>query len=351
MFFYWLLFLIPVYFLFAKSNGGKYTSLSEWRLLGFFLIIFIGLRHRVGGDWFTYIEGLESHGVENNIQWINFFSIRDPVFTLISWISIYLGMNIYGVNLICAMIFTGGLINLSRAQPYPWLAILVAIPYLLIVVAMGYTRQAAAIGLLMYAYGYLTSNRLPKFLALVLLAGLIHKTAFIFAAFVFFVPGGSKLKGILGVSLLFVLMGGAYLVEQAETLILHYVVENMESGGGLIRVLMNLIPALILFFYRKKWSQIFEDRWLWGVFALLSFACVPIVSLASTAVDRMALYLIPLQLVVWARFPLLVQGRISRNFAFIIIATYYAVVQFTYLVYGTFVAAWLPYDNLLFSPF
>ena len=348
MFIYWLLFLVPVYFLLGKVEGGSRTSQLEWRIFGFFLIILIGLRHHVGGDWYTYLEGL---GLESDIQWSELFIMRDPFYTLISWISIELDASIYGVNLICAIIFTGGLINLSRAQPYPWVAILVAIPYLVIVVAMGYTRQAAAIGFLMYAFGHLANGRVVGYLALVLLAGLLHKTAFIFAGLVLFRPGSGKLKGVLGIGLLFWLIGLSYLLEQADTFLLHYVVQTMESGGGQIRVLMNLLPALIFFAYWKKWGQIFEDRWLWGFFALLAIACVPTVSVASTAVDRMALYLIPLQLVVWARFPVLVQGRISRKFAFIMIAVYYATVQFMYLTYGTFVAAWLPYDNLIFHPF
>ena len=203
----------------------------------------------------------------------------------------------------------------------------------------------------MYAFLHLANGRIVGYLALVLLAGLLHKTAFIFAALVLFQPGSSKLKGVLGIGLLFWLIGVSYLLEQADTFLLHYVVQTMESGGGQIRVLMNLLTALIFFAYWKKWGQMFEDRWLWGFFAILAIACVPTVSVASTAVDRMALYLIPLQLVVWARFPVFVQGSISRKFAFIMIAGYYATVQFTYLNYGTFVAAWQSYDNLLLHIF
>ncbi len=342
---YWFLYLIPIYFLLGKVEGGKRTSTLEWWLFGFSLVVMIGLRHHVGGDWYTYLEGLE---IEGDIQWGEIFSVRDPGFTLITWISTSIGMSIYGVNIICAVIFTGGLVNLSRTQPYPWLAILVSIPYLVIVVAMGYTRQSAAIGFLMFAFGSLARGRLFSYLGLVLLAGLIHKTAFVFAALVLFRPGGGKLKGVLGVVLLVGFIGFAYLLEQANTFFINYVQNSMESGGSQVRVLMNLLPAMIFFGAWKKWGQLFEDRWLWAVLSLLSILCVPLVAEASTAVDRMALFLIPLQLVVWARFPALVQGRISRTSVFILIAIYYAVVQFTYLNFGTFVAAWLPYDNLFF---
>jgi hypothetical protein len=345
---YWVLFFVPVYFLFTKVKGGMHTSLLEWRIFGFFLIILIGLRHQVGGDWYSYLEALE---FLNDIQWKDFFSMREAGYKLISSFSITLGTSIYGVNFICAIIFTGGLLNLSRAQPYPWLAILVAIPYLIIVVAMGYTRQATAIGFLMYAFGQLVRGRVVAYLALVLMAGSMHSTAFVFAALVMFRPSTSKWKGVLGVGSLVGLLGGTYLLEQAETYMLYYVEETMESSGGQIRALMNLLPALIFFAHWKKWGQVFDDRWLWSLIAIFATLCVPLIFVASTAVDRMALYLIPLQLVVWSRFPILVQGSINRTLSFLVITLYYAATQFTYLNYGIFVDAWIPYDNILFPSF
>ena len=344
MLIYWLLFLVPVYFLFGKARGGVNTPQLVWVMFGVFLIILIGLRDYVGGDWVTYLEGME---LESDIHWGELFSTKDPGYTLISWLSISIGAGIYGINLICAVIFTGGLIKLSRAQPYPWLAILVAIPYLVIVVAMGYTRQAAAIGFLMYGFGHLTHGRVTIYLAFVLLAGLLHKTAFIFFAFALLRPGSSKLKIVIGIALLIGLVGGTYLVEQAEIFMLNYVENTMESGGGQIRTLMNLPPALILVIYWKKWNKEYSDRWLWAVIALLSVACIPLVAIASTAVDRMALYLIPLQIVIWARFPVLVDRSIQRKSAFFMVAFYYSIVQLTWFIHGTHATAWLPYNNLL----
>lgn len=348
MIFYWLLFLIPVYFLLGKARGGFNTSNLEWFIFAITLIILIGLRYQVGGDWETYLEGLE---LENAIQWDDLFLKRDPGFTLISWFSIALGFSIYGINVVCAAAFVGGLMSLCRAQPYPWAAVLVAVPYLIIVVAMGYTRQAAAIGLLMYGFKCLASEGSTKYLIFVFLAGMIHKTAFVFAGVALLRPGSGKLKVVLGVGSIIGLLGYAFLLEQAETFMRNYVEFTMESGGGQIRTLLSLPPALVLLFYWKKWGQMFNDRWLWGIIAIIAITCIPLVPLASTAVDRMALYLIPLQVVVWARFPVLVQGRINRTFALLMVILFYATVLLTWLVYGTHSSYWLPYDNLLFFNF
>ena len=190
MFVYWLLFLVPVYFLLGKIQNGANTSRLEWQLFWSFLVILIGLRNEVGCDWFPYLIGLEQ---SKDTEWNEIFAIKsDPGHTLIGWLSIYLNTNEYGVNLIYAGIFVFGLIKLSIAQPIPWLAILVAIPYLVIVVAMGYIRQGAAIGLLMYGFVHLVNQRVITYLLIVLFAGLIHKTAFIFVVFVF------SCRGVVG---------------------------------------------------------------------------------------------------------------------------------------------------------
>jgi hypothetical protein len=349
MFIYWMLFLVPVYFLLAKVQNGAKTSRLEWQLFWILLVILIGLRNEVGCDWFAYLEGLVQ---SKDVEWSEIFlSRQDAGHVLVGWLSMALNTNEFGVNLIYAGIFSFGLIKLSINQPYPWVAVLVAIPYLVIVVAMGYTRQAAAIGFLMYGFTYLVRQRLLTYLLLVLFAGLIHKTAFIFFTFAFFLPGSSKVLTGLGVGLLIGMIAGAYLVEQVDIFVLNYVTYTMDSGGAKIRTLMNLPPAIIFLANWSNWGQKYKDRWLWAIFALMSIVCVPLVFIASTAVDRMALYLIPLQLVVWARFPTLVKGHMGRTSAILLVTIYYALVQFTWLVYGTHAYCWVPYDNLLLPSF
>ena len=67
MLYYWGLFLIPAFFaLIGKrrdvNNNSAYTiSLdSVWWMIVFILVIIIGLREQVGGDWFTYLLEYDS---------------------------------------------------------------------------------------------------------------------------------------------------------------------------------------------------------------------------------------------------------------------------------------------------
>ena len=324
------------------SNGRKeFQSLGV--SFGLMLVIVIGLRFQVGGDWYSYLEGMD---VYSDSSLDNVILIKYEIgFNIVSWLSQQMGASIYGINLVCAIVFVTGLTKFCNAQPYPWLAVTVAVPYLIVVVAMGYTRQATAIGFLMLSFGYLSKGKLIKYLALVILATSFHKTAIIFSALPLFQPGGGRIRFILGLITIFTLSSLAIVIEEAESFYLYYVEQNMESGGGLIRVLMNLPPVLILFTNWKKWNEKYSDRWLWVCMALLSLACIPLVSMASTAVDRIALYLIPLQLVAWSRLPSLIGWNYKK--CFFIIAFFYATVLFVWMSYGNFSSLWIPYDNLL----
>ena len=70
-----------------------------------------------------------------------------------------LGADVWLVNLVCgAADWCGASPHLSGANRKPWLSLLITIPYLIIVVGMGYTRQAAALGLVMVGLASLLNN-------------------------------------------------------------------------------------------------------------------------------------------------------------------------------------------------
>ena len=101
--------------------------------------------------------------------------------------------------------------------------------------------------------------------------------------------------------------------------------------------------------YGKRLAADPQERRLWTWMALLALLCVPLVSLASTAVDRVALYLIPLQLYVFARLPLLAGHNVRMRTALVLaVVGYYAVVQYVWLNHATHARYWLPYQ---FAPF
>jgi len=123
----------------------------------------------------------------------------------------------------------------------------------------------------------------------------------------------------------------------------------MQSDGAKIRVAMNLFPSLLLLMYRKEWKRSFDDYSFWFWIALGSIIFVFLVSAASTAVDRVALYFIPIQLVVFARLPYLVRKQVSPSATKALIVLMYTLVLFVWLTFATHSTYWIPYQNILFE--
>ena len=66
------------------------------------------------------------------------------------------------------------------------------------------------------------------------------------------------------------------------------------------------------------------------------------------AVDRVALYFLPIQLVVFVCLPFLLQARFDPRLLRVGIVAGYAVVLYVWLNYANHAYFWLPYQNYLF---
>lgn len=345
---YFLVFVFTI-FLASSISSQSETVKNNTSILvsiAMFFILFIGFRDHVGGDWNNYLR---------HFEFINYFSVTevlsrsDPGYYIINWYMEDWGFEIYSVNLICAALFIIGLISFAKKQPNPILAIAVAFPYLIVVVAMGYTRQAVALGFVFWGLAALADKKFVKFLILVSLGATFHKSAVLMIGLGIFLQ--SKGKFIRSLAVLFVGFGiwSAFLAEHQDALWQNYVEVQMESQGAYIRVAMNLIPSVIFLIYRKQWQQQFPDYLFWFIIAGGSILALALVPFASTAIDRIALYFTPIQVVVYSRLPYLLRQTISPQTTTFMILAYYFAVLYVWLNYATHAQFWLPYQNAMFE--
>ncbi len=340
------MYLIPAFMaLFVRRSHQ--TSLLPWYLVGFFFVLLIGFRDEVGCDWFNYIRHFENTIGVPLAEILK--SGKDPAHQYVNWLMAKWEWEIYGVNLIYAIIFVLSLIKFSRTQFYPWLAFAVAVPYMVVMVSMGYSRQGVALGLFMVAITYIEKGKFKSYIFWVLMAALFHKSAIILLPFGLFLSKGGMLLRIAFI--VPVLYGGwdLLLAEKQEHLWQTYVEKQMESSGAKIRVLMNLVPALLFLIYRKKWKNYYSDYPFWFWISIASVLSVGLVGLATTAVDRVSLYFIPLQLAVFSRLPYLASKRISPQVTILMIILGYTAVLFVWLNFASHVNCWVPYQNILFA--
>ena len=52
---YWVIFILPSFFLFFHFDFNNQIKTIAWYFFLLILVLFIGLRYEVGGDWYQYI--------------------------------------------------------------------------------------------------------------------------------------------------------------------------------------------------------------------------------------------------------------------------------------------------------
>lgn len=351
MTFYWFLFLTPALIALGSAKPHYLPSKSAlkgplWSLLLISLTLVIGLRHEVGGDWASYLPYID------DARWATpgetIFK-SDPGYALLNWVGANWGGGIYLVNTVCGLLFSLGLITFCRQLPRPWLALAVAMPYLVLVVAMGYSRQGVALGIALYGLALLQKGQLWRFVLAVVLAGLFHKSAVVLILIALASQTKTKILTAIAVTGIAIGLYVFLLAEALETLKVVYVAAETQSSGAGVRVAMNALPGFIFLFFNKFFVLSYQQYRLWTYMAWISLGFIGLffVVPSSTAVDRIALYLIPLQLFIWSHFPDVIGRSGRRNlWGVLIVLGFYASALFVWLNFADHRSGWIPYKFL-----
>lgn len=342
---YWLMFLLPAWGVLMPGRLKTRQAWVPWAFVFLLFALMMGLRHEVGGDWGTY----NRHFVQAASRTVvDIVTKSDPGYYLLNWVFAKVGGGVYSVNLVCAVVMMWGTVVFCRAQPNPWLALLAAVPYMLVVVGMGYTRQAVALGFALLGLAALGNGRVRMFVLWIAIGATFHKSAVLLLPIASLAASRNRLLTAAIVGATTLLLYYLLLADASEALWQNYVEAEYQSSGGMIRVLMNVVPAVLLILFRKRLVPDLQERKLWLWIAVFALACLPLVGLASTAVDRVALYLIPIQLFVFSRVPRLARTVSTRTPLVLGVVGYYAAVLIVWLMYATHSQYWLPYQNVLF---
>ena len=346
---YWLLFGF-----FALGAMLAQPGLRPGRPMGvmafgaLLLIVMIGLRDRVGVDWVNYLRAWQLAGPTSLGAFLDFGS-GDPVFYTILWSLRQLEWPFWSFNLIFSIPFVWGLVQFSRKQPNPWLAIAIAVPYLVIVIAMSTTRQATAIGFVFMALVAFGQGNKFGFLIYVLIASLFHSSAVVVLPF----AGLSLAKNRFQSAVLILMTGiaayftfGSTFGEYTRDYFGKY---SVTSSGTIYRILMNIVPAGIYLWAMHRMPLSERERILWRNFSLLAFVSVPLLYFiqSSTALDRLLLYAFPLQIMMLSWIPYFFKGRVQQIGIILIVLSYLGLQQFVFFNYALNAYAHIPYRNFL----
>lgn len=316
---------------------------SAWLWIMLSVALLVGWRHQVGGDWFNYLNNFQRFATTSldSDWWSN-----DPGYRLLEWIALQQNWGIHGVNLLAAALFSYGLVRFCLSLPRPWLALAVAVPYLVVILGMGYSRQGVALGCIMAGLVALGQGRILRFVVWAVIGATFHKSAVLVLPMAALAASHRRWITTAWVSVVVAVAYALLLEESVENLTTNYLDAGYQSEGALVRLLMNALPAVLLLWQRKRFGLDPKQERLWFWFALASLALLGwyFVSASSTAVDRVGLYLLPLQLMVFSHLPEVMGRSPGASRAWVgRVLLYYACVELVWLNFATHAFAWLPY--------
>lgn len=326
----------------APAKGTRRIT-PAWWLIMLSVAMLVGWRHQVGGDWFNYLNNYQSLASASfDSAWWS----SDPGYRLLEWTSLHMDWGIYGVNLMGATFFSYGLVRFCLSLPRPWLALAVAVPYLVIILGMGYTRQGIALGCIMAGLVSLGQGRVLRFVVWAVLGATFHKSAVLLLPMAALAASQRRLVTVLWVGVVVTVAYATLLEESVQNLQSGYLEAEYQSEGAFVRLLMNVLPAGFFLWKRKQFGfGIQKERlWIWFALAALGLFIWYFISPSSTAVDRIALYVLPLQLIIFSHLPEILgrNNKSSQKWVMTVIF-YYACVEIVWMNFANLAFAWIPY--------
>ena len=347
IFYYFLWFFIVC---FSTVKNFSFEQKFIYILFLIFLVLVVGLRYQVGGDWGNYLE-IYDYFKSLNIN--DALKVTEPGYAIFNYVSQQLNINdTILVNLCCALIFYYCFYKLSINFVNYWIPLLVSFSYTILVVSMGYTRQSVAIALILLAFSYALFNKKNNFLFLTCIAILFHKTAifgFTFIPIIYFEKLFKKpfffySYAILSFAALTILL---YFSTLSGDNIYTSQASEISSSGALSRIIIHTFSLYFYFLYRNLFINKFPYKYrLFDYMVLMIIYALCLAIPFSTLADRFNLYLITFDIFVFSLlYPLLSLN--NRNIMLAVITLINTLVLVVWLNFGTWSHAWLPYQNYI----
>ena len=339
----------------------KHNNLIWLAVCGFWIFV-IGFRQEVGCDWQPYLALYSSieHQIQHfpdQVQRDNYWATQMALlyswgigYPILNWISALAGFGIYGVNLTCAIVVVLGLSTFCRQTSLPWFAWFLATPYLLIVVSMGFTRQSVALGFLLWGITVLQRRRFLIYTTLILIASTFHPWVFLIGTITLLPYIQWRFYTALFLLLAIVILSTAIFTLKFHS-DLSLLISTVTYGGSIsqgarLRVAMTTAPAIIILLLTFKAHKGSAVDPIWKVYSLLTLGAFSTVSLASTAIDRMMLYLIPLQIFGWPYIEGIISIKVYRMCLRVIIVSLYVSSFILWYEFSDHGYCWQPYLNI-----
>lgn len=308
--------------------------------------VMIGLRFHVGMDWDNY---LHRFAVVGKIPLGELLTQREPGFAVLLWLATQLDGGIVLVNAVSALVFCWGFFAVARRCREPYIAIAIGTPLLVVAFAMSGIRQALALGIIYYLFATWEERRALSRILFVAAAALFHFSAVFVLVFVALAAKVPLLVRVVGAGAAVAAIAASAWVAPGsfEAYSELYVTgeRRLEAPGALMQLAPIAAAALLYIGDQRRWREVLGEHQLYRNLAVASLFLLPVTLISSVGAYRLALYLWPLAMYVWAGLPALSvkpEGQLLTRL--LIVAAAFALLV-GWLTFANNSSAWFPYEN------
>jgi EpsG-like putative glucosyltransferase len=269
-----------------------------------FFVLFVGTRLDTGCDFTTYYLRFK-YLLSNNID--SMFDTSEPGFFLLSYLTKKSGLAYVWLNVIAAAIFFYYLFKFARNHPRPLLMVALVFPILVIQLSMSGVRQALAVAFLMGALDAFLHARRLQIVIYILIGSTFHQSLIILLPLALMVGRTYSFARVVGAIAILMPVAAYLLSGRAEVYQDRYIEEiygAMDSAGAIFRLGLLVITAALFELYTSRMARVFPNEYnLMRLFALVSFALIPVMLINTVALHRLIFYVVPMQAYILAALP------------------------------------------------
>ena len=353
---YFLIYSLIVSFALMEFYNFKYfiknQNIFKFSLF-LILLLFMGLKYYVGGDWGTY--SVLFSGI-NNLQ-INFRNLNnDYGYYFLNLLFYNLGFSFFSINIIAAGICLYGIHLLATRYLNYFLFILILTPYFIFIILMGYTRQSISIGLFLISISLLYKNNNLKnlllYFFLIFLAFLFHKSSII----LFLIPLFTIKINFLSFSILLNLFFAFLLIllfvvfhDRFLDRLEYFFINSYSTTGAYYRTLIIFLFSTTYLILLKRFKFPYKNSLNYIILIITIAICSLIcISPSTVIIDRFLLYfyfIIPLFII-----SIMKHSKNDLNKSIIVYCSIISgfLLMILWFNFATNSNSWVPYQNYLF---
>ena len=332
----------------ARDRGGLVWLIGACA----FLLWFMGWRFEVGCDFTGYYYRFVNVPVEFYL--LDALDGHEPAFELLTVAIRIAELEYLWLNVAASAIILAGYFAFLRVHQNPLMILALLFPIMILQLSMSGIRQGIAVALVMVASVFFMRGwRILTGLCIVL-AAQFHASAVILLPLAFLAGQRvSPTRLILGVILL-APVAAVLLADRLEVYEDRYINQiygQVTSGGGVIRFVLILLPALFFVAFRVRLRAAYPAQYdILMLMTLFAFALIPVALYSPIILHRLNFYVMPFSIVSFVYLSQIIFVEGQRHIGRLLPP----------LVYGTYMIGWLstsrhadlcylPYQNYLFS--